>query len=377
MTLRLCSFTQDSVARVGLVLADEVTDLARCDAGFATDLRLLLASAGELHERILRASARAPRLALSSIRLEAPVRSPRKFLGLGMSYRSHAAEIRRRGGQVPAHQHWFNKQVTAVSGPYDPIHLPRVSSRLDYAGELAIVIGKGGRHIRRDDIHEAIAGFMICNDVSVRDRQRRAPTATLGKSFDTHGPTGPWLTTVDEIVDAGRLGIRTWVDGELRQNGNTAELLFNFGEMIEELSTVFTLEPGDILATGTPAGVGQYRDPPSFLTVGQTVRIAIEGLGQIENRVIAEPEAPSSVRHPSGQACLYCHVGSDGNFPGVSGRRPGSAHRRALPASQAGARRQEPPRLRGGSVCNRSIYGLWTTGDPMSFYGPPLGRGSW
>jgi len=111
------------------------------------------------------------------------------------------------------------------------------------------------------------------------------------------------LTTVDEIIDAGRLGIRTWVDGEPRQNGSTAELLFTFGEMIEELSTVFTLEPGDVLTTGTPAGVGQYRDPPTFLTVGQTVRIAIEGLGQIENKVIAEPEAPSSIRHSSGQAC--------------------------------------------------------------------------
>jgi 2-keto-4-pentenoate hydratase/2-oxohepta-3-ene-1,7-dioic acid hydratase in catechol pathway len=300
MTVRLCSFTADAVTRVGLILGDEVADLARCDAGFSSDLRLLLASTAGLPDRVARAAPRAPRLALAGLRLEAPVRSPRKFLGLGMSYRSHAEEIRRRGGQIPAHQHWFNKQVTAVSGPYDPIYLPRVSSQLDYEGELAIVIGRGGRHIRRHEAHEAIAGFMICNDVSARDWQRRAPTATLGKSFDTHGPTGPWLTTIDEIADAGRLGIRTWVDGELRQNGSTAELLFSFGEMIEELSTVFTLEPGDILTTGTPAGVGQYRDPPSYLRVGQTVRIAIEGLGEIENTVIAEPEPDSRIL---GSAC--------------------------------------------------------------------------
>ena len=290
MTVRLCSFTTDAVTRIGLILGDEVADLARCDAGFLSDLRLLLAPAAGLQERISRAATRAPRLALAGLRLEAPVRNPRKFLGLGMSYRSHAEEIRRRGGQIPTRQHWFNKQVTAVTGPYDPIHLPRVSSQLDYEGELAMVIGRGGRHIRRHEAHEAIAGFMICNDLSVRDWQRRAPTATLGKSFDTHGPTGPWLTTVDEIVDSRRLSIRTWVDGELRQDGSTAELLFSFGEMIEELSTVFTLEPGDILTTGTPAGVGQYQDPPSFLRVGQTVRIAIEGLGHIENTVIAEPE---------------------------------------------------------------------------------------
>lgn len=288
--MRLCTFTADSATRVGLILGEEIADLSGSDAGLSAELRLLLGFEGDLRERIAHAAARAPRLALSRVRLEAPVRSPRKFLGLGMSYRSHAEEIRQRGGQVPVHQHWFNKQVTAVSGPYDPIHLPQVSSQLDYEGELAIVIGKGGRHIHRRHAVEAIAGFMICNDVSVRDWQRRSPTATLGKSFDTHGPTGPWLTTADEVIDAGRLGIRTWVDGELRQSGNTEELLFSFGEMIEELSTVFTLEPGDILTTGTPAGVGQYQNPPSFLTVGQTVRIAIEGLGQIENTVIAEPE---------------------------------------------------------------------------------------
>lgn len=287
--MKLCTFTTDTATRVGLIVGDEVADLAHYDAGFLVDLSVLLASKGDLRERIARAAVRAPRLAVTEIRLGAPVRNPRKFLGLGMSYRSHAEEIRRRGGQVPVHQHWFNKQVTAVTGPFDPIHLPQASSQLDYEGELAIVIGKGGRHIRRARAREVIAGFMICNDVSVRDWQRRSPTAMLGKSFDTHGPTGPWLTTADEIMDAGRLGIRTWVDGKLRQSGNTEELLFSFGEMIEELSTVFTLEPGDILTTGTPAGVGQYQDPPTFLTVGQTVRIAIEGLGQIENMVIAEP----------------------------------------------------------------------------------------
>ena len=152
-----------------------------------------------------------------------------------------------------------------------------------------MVIGRRARHVK-DDAAQYIGGFMICNDVSVRDWQLRSPTAMLGKSFDTHAPTGPWLTTPDEIGNPENLRIRTWVDDELRQDGNTNDFIYSLGEMIEELSTVFTLEPGDILSTGCPAGVGGLMDPPCFLTAGQKVRIAVEGLGHIENTVIAEPE---------------------------------------------------------------------------------------
>jgi 2-keto-4-pentenoate hydratase/2-oxohepta-3-ene-1,7-dioic acid hydratase in catechol pathway len=166
---------------------------------------------------------------------------------------------------------------------------PRVSTQLDYEGELAMVIGRKARHVRAADAMSVVAGFMVANDVSVRDWQRRAPTATLGKSFDTHGPVGPWLTTLDAIPDPAGLTIRTWVDGELRQQGHGSEMIWSFGQMIEELSSVFTLEPGDILSTGTPAGVGQGFDPPRFLTEDQVVRVEIEGLGHIENRVVAEP----------------------------------------------------------------------------------------
>ena len=131
---------------------------------------------------------------------------------------------------------------------------------------------------------------MVCNDVSVRDWQASSPTGTLGKSFDTHGPCGPWITTADEIADHGNLALRTWVDGELRQDGNTSEMLSELGDMIAWLSAVFTLEPGDILCTGTPFGTGQGFEPPRFLTAGQTVRVEIEKLGAIENRVIDEPD---------------------------------------------------------------------------------------
>jgi 2-keto-4-pentenoate hydratase/2-oxohepta-3-ene-1,7-dioic acid hydratase in catechol pathway len=166
--------------------------------------------------------------------------------------------------------------------------MPGVSRQLDYEGELAIVIGQRARHVRGAAARSIIAGFMVCNDVSVRDWQRRSPTGTLGKSFDTHGPIGPWMTTIDEAPAPEGLSIRTWVDGELRQDGNTSDLIYAFEEMIEELSTVFTLEPGDILATGTPRGVGGGFTPPRFLREGQTVKVEVEGLGYIENLVVPE-----------------------------------------------------------------------------------------
>jgi 2-keto-4-pentenoate hydratase/2-oxohepta-3-ene-1,7-dioic acid hydratase in catechol pathway len=191
--------------------------------------------------------------------------------------------------QRPKHQIWFNKQVTCVNGPYDDIHLPKVSNTLDYEGELAIVIGARGRNVRGTAVRDLIAGFTVCNDVSVREWQLRAPTAMLGKSFDTHGPMGPWIVTPDELPNVHRLSLKTWVNGELRQDGNTSDLIYRFGEMIEELTAVFTLEPGDILSTGSPACVGGARQPPVYLKAGDVVRVEIEGIGHIENRVVPEP----------------------------------------------------------------------------------------
>lgn len=183
-----------------------------------------------------------------------------------------------------------NKQSTSVTGPYDPIHLPRASHALDYEGELGLVIGRRCRHVPRERASEVIAGYLVLNDVTVRDWQLRTPTMTMGKSWDTHCPMGPWITTADEVGDPHSLGIRTWVDGELRQDSNTKELIFDCFELVAHLSTAFTLEPGDVIATGTPAGVGIAMKPPRFLTVGDVVRIEIETLGEIENPVIPEPE---------------------------------------------------------------------------------------
>lgn len=286
--MKLATFTHDARTRVGVVKDDEMVDLSVVQ-GLPVDMIGLLSGAAEVMDAV-RAAAAKPRavLPLSSVRLEAPVLNPRKFLGLGGSYESHLKETAHIM-QRPKHQTWFNKQVTCVNGPYDDIHLPRVSNTLDYEGELAMIIGRRGRHVKGADVRQMIAGFTICNDVSVREWQLRAFTATLGKSFDTHGPIGPWIVTPDELPNVHNLWLKTWVNGELRQDGNTNDLVWRFGQMIEELSTVFTLEPGDILSTGSPAGVGGARQPPVYLAVGDVVRVEIEGIGHIENRVVPEP----------------------------------------------------------------------------------------
>jgi 2-keto-4-pentenoate hydratase/2-oxohepta-3-ene-1,7-dioic acid hydratase in catechol pathway len=287
--MKLATFTEGRRTRIGVVDGENIADLAATGQNGLVDMIGLLSGGEAAIEAARNASSIAPRLALSDVRLEAPVLRPRKFLGLGGSYESHLAEVAKFGITRSKYQTWFNKQVTCVTGPYGDIHMPRCSPTLDYEGELAIIIGRQCRHIKASQAHEVIAGYTICNDVSVREWQMRASTAMLGKSFDTHGPIGPWIVTSDELREPGHLALRTWVNGELRQDGNTRELIYSFGDMIEELSAVFSLEPGDILSTGTPAGVGGARQPPAYLRVGDVCKVEIEGIGFIENRVVAEP----------------------------------------------------------------------------------------
>lgn len=220
---------------------------------------------------------------LEDASLLAPVTRPRKILAIGLNYADHIEES---GREPPEFQIWFNKQVTALNSPFGDIERPLVSEYLDYEGELCVVIGRAGRHISRDAAAGHIFGFCVGNDVSVRDWQLRTPTMTIGKSFDTHAPVGPWVTTSDEIADPHDLELRTFVNGELRQSSSTGKMVFDVYAQIEHLSTAFTLEPGDILFTGTPAGVGGAMKPPSFLGDGDVVRVEIDGLGAIENRVV-------------------------------------------------------------------------------------------
>jgi 2-keto-4-pentenoate hydratase/2-oxohepta-3-ene-1,7-dioic acid hydratase in catechol pathway len=283
--VRLASFSlADGRPRPGLVLGEEILDLSDPATGLPQTMAELLAlgSAGLEGARAAPAGV-AGRHDVSAVRRHAPVPDPPAILAIGMNYRAHVAEL---GREPPEWQYWFNKQRTAIAGPGDPIVLPAVSDMVDYEGELALVIGPRCQNVPAARSFEVVAGFTVINDVSARDWQWRSPTFTLGKSFDTHAPCGPELVTGDELGDPGSLAIRTWVNDELRQDSTTADLIFGCADMIEYLTTAFPLEPGTIIATGTPAGVGAGFDPPRFLAAGDTVRIAIEGIGELSNPVV-------------------------------------------------------------------------------------------
>jgi len=285
--MRLATFTQNGATRIGVLAGEDLVDLAVAAPELPREMVAFLAAGASALSRAadLSSSARA-RLPLSTVHLEAPVLRPPKFLAIGLNYADHVAESKLEMPKLPT---VFNKQATCVTGPSDPFHMPRVSKALDYEGELGFVIGRRCRHVPRDRAREVIAGYLVVNDVSVRDWQLRVPTWTMGKSFDTHGPIGPWIVTEDEIGDPHSLRLRTRVNGEPRQDSNTKNLIFDCFAIVEHLSTAFTLEPGDVVATGTPAGVGISMKPPRLLEVGDVVRVEIERIGAIENPVIHEP----------------------------------------------------------------------------------------
>lgn len=287
--MKLATFTHDGRTRIGVVSGEEIVDLSECRMDLPRDMIGFLAAGPEVLEEARKAEKDGPtRFPLADVHLEAPVPRPSKFLAAGLNYADHVKES---GAEQPKFPVIFTKQITCVTGPHDPIHMPKVSQFLDYEGELGLVIGRRCRNVPKEKAAEVIAGYVIVDDVSVRDWQIRSPTMMLGKSFDTHGPFGPWIVTGDEIGDPHNLGIRTWVNGEERQNSNTEQLIFDCYSLVETLSTAFTLEPGDVVATGTPEGVGAAMNPRSFLKVGDVVKIEIERIGSIENEVIPEPEA--------------------------------------------------------------------------------------
>lgn len=282
--MRLCRFTRSSGdPALGIVEGDEIVDLGR--TGAATEPAAALAQEGR--GGLEKLAVGAPRIPLAQVRLLAPA-APRKYLAIALNYADHIAELGMDAPEVPV---FFNKQVTCVAGPRDEVHMPRVSTLLDYEAELALVIGKRCRHVPVERAHEAIAGYTCANDLSVRDWQGRAQTMTIGKSFDTHGPLGPWLVTPEELGDPHDLRIRCWVDDDLRQNASTSGMVFDCFQQVSHLSEAFTLEPGDVIATGTPAGVGIGRKPirDNILKVGSTVRVEIERIGELVNTVVEEP----------------------------------------------------------------------------------------
>ncbi len=283
--MRLCRFVSaEGAPALGVVEGEEVADLS--STGVPADPATALDAIGA--GQLAKLAAAAPRRALEETRLLAPA-EPRKYLAIALNYRDHIAETGMDAPEVPT---FFNKQVTCVVGHGAEIHMPKVSTFLDYEGELALVIGRRCRHVPVERAHEVIAGYTCANDVTVRDWQAQAKTMTIGKSFDTHGPLGPWLVTADELGNPHDLRIRCFVDDDLRQDGSTSQMVFDCFEQVAHLSEAFTLEPGDVIATGTPAGVGIGRRPirDNLLKVGTTVRVEIEGIGELANTVIEEPE---------------------------------------------------------------------------------------
>jgi 2-keto-4-pentenoate hydratase/2-oxohepta-3-ene-1,7-dioic acid hydratase in catechol pathway len=283
--VRLCRFTSaDENPALGIVEGNEVIDLSSTAA--PAEPAAALDELGP--EKLAALATNAPRVPLAEVRLLAPA-TPRKYLAIALNYRDHIAEMGMEAPEVPV---FFNKQVTCVVGPGADVHMPKVSTFLDYEAELAIVIGKRCRHVPAERAHEVIAGYTCANDVSVRDWQGKAQTMTIGKSFDTHGPLGPWLVTADELGDPDDLAIRCTVNDEPRQDARTSEMVFDCFEQVSHLSEAFTLEPGDVIATGTPSGVGLGRQPvrENLLHVGDTVRVEIEGIGELVNAVVEEPD---------------------------------------------------------------------------------------
>jgi 2-keto-4-pentenoate hydratase/2-oxohepta-3-ene-1,7-dioic acid hydratase in catechol pathway len=281
--MKLCRFVESNRTRIGRIVDGEVIDLS-VFPGVTGSMREFIAELPSRRAAI--ESADGPRFSMNRVRLAAPINDPQKYLAIGMNYKAHADEAAAAGHPVPTSQLWFNKQTSCINGPYDIVRIPNVSDKIDYEAELAFVIGRRCRRVSAKEARQFIAGYMVANDVSVRDWQLRSPTFTLGKSFDTHGPIGPWLTTDDEIADPHALNMWLTVNGEERQRTSTADMIYNIYAQIEYLSTAMTLEPGDIIATGTPSGVGIARN--QFLKAGDVVRVEIDKLGAIENQFLPE-----------------------------------------------------------------------------------------
>lgn len=287
--MRLVSFHDSKGARIGVMEGSGVLDLSAACPDLPRDMIGFLSAGKPAMDAARTAvSATAERLDPGSVTLLSPVPHPPKILAVGLNYKDHIEETGMKTPKVPI---IFNKQSTAANGPYAPIFLPPESEQLDYEGELAVVIGTRCRRVPAGRASEVIAGYTIGNDVSIRDWQLRSPTQMMGKSWDSHCPLGPALVTPDEC-DGTAEPLKTFVNGEERQSSNTDQLVFTVPVLIEHLSTAFTLEPGDVILTGTCGGVAIAREGQPWMKVGDTVRVEIGALGFIENEVVAEPGGP-------------------------------------------------------------------------------------
>ena len=282
--MKLLRFMDAGTVRLGVLDGGTIVALDALASDYPTMLSIV-AGGNEALEKVRSVlAARSVTVPLAGASLLAPIEQPGKYMAIGMNFQKHVKESEELGVEAPKKQFWFNKQTTCLSGPYDEID-PGVTEMLDYEVELAVVVGAPAKRVDEANAKDHVFGYTVANDVSARDWQFHSPTFTMGKSFDTHGPIGPWIVTADEIQDPHRLRLRCTVNGEVRQDSDTSQLIHNVWQQIAYLSTAFTLQPGDLIATGTPEGVGIARKPPVFLQSGDVVRCEIEGIGAIVNTV--------------------------------------------------------------------------------------------
>jgi len=300
--MRLVTFAVDGNVRGGILVGDRVVDLGQSAAGSRDaqplGVRAFLAANIDFRrakDDAMVLAAEGAGWLVEDVRLLAPVPDPDKILCIGLNYRDHAEEA---GLDLPAEPMVFAKFRNSLIGPTDPVVLPNVPDRIDYEAELAVVIGRRGKEIPESRAWEYVAGVTAFNDISARDMQTATSQWTLGKAIDTFGPCGPTLVTMDEIGDISHLRLRTRVNGRVVQDGVTAHMVFSVPQLIAHLSRAMTLEPGDIIATGTPAGVGFSRRPPVLLGAGDLVEVEIERIGTLANRVTSANGA-SLVETPS------------------------------------------------------------------------------
>ncbi len=283
--MKLVTFEGNGSTEPGALLDDKVIGLK--SAGFPTLLHLIQGGT----EALQRAQAWIDHppadaiVPLPGVRLLAPLSNPPKIICVGLNYRDHALECNAEIPKVPT---IFSKYTTAILGPGEAIILPRHSKEPDYEAEFAVVIGKGGRYIAKDRWRDHVFGYTNLNDVSARDFQMATSQWMIGKTFDTFAPMGPAIVTADEIPDPHALDIQMIINGEVLQSSNTSQMVFRIADLIEHISSVFTLEPGDIISTGTPAGVGEAKTPPRWLRPGDRVVVRIAGIPELCNQVRAE-----------------------------------------------------------------------------------------
>lgn len=290
-TMRLVTYRHQGQDRIGVVQGDQVADIS----SIAPDMNTLIQGGQQGLDDARRAAETGSKAPLSQVQLLAPIPRPLKnIFCLGLNYKEHVAEGAAAGArataELPEYPVWFSKPATAVTGPYDDIVVePRISTQYDWEVELAVIIGKAGRHIAKEQAYEYVHSYTVFNDFSVRDIQRRhgpPPQWFKGKSWDKGSPMGPWLITADELGSPEQLQVTCRVNGVVKQDSNTNLMIFDIPSQLRDITEVLTLEPGDIISTGTPSGVGFARKPPEFLKNGDVMETEIERVGVLRNRIV-------------------------------------------------------------------------------------------